>query len=134
MTITVETKADIEEQNKAVATAFYEAALNRHDFQEAQQHMGPTYTQHNPNAQDGKEGFAGFLQWLRENHPQSCGIIKRIWADGDYVIMHVLEKRHPSERGYAVVDIFRMEDGKVVEHWDVTQEIPEDIAHDNGMI
>ncbi len=122
------------EKNKAVATAFYEAALNRHDFEEASQYMGPTYTQHNPNAQDGKEGFAGFLAWLRENHPQSRGIIKRTWADGDYVIMHVLERRHPDDRGDAVVDIFRLEDGKVVEHWDVTQSIPETLAHSNGMI
>lgn len=127
-------EADNRTHNIEIALAFYEAALNRHDFEEASQYLGPTYTQHNPNALDGKEGFAGFLGWLRENHPQSCGIIKRTWADGDYVIMHVLERRHPDDRGDAVVDIFRFENGKIVEHWDVTQAIPEQLAHSNGMI
>lgn len=123
-----------EERNKRIATAFYEAALNRHDFAEARQYMGATYTQHNPNAADSPEGFAEFLDFLKENHPQSRGIIKRIWADGDYVIMHVLERRHPDDRGDAVVDIFRFENDKIVEHWDVTQAIPEKLAHGNGMI
>ena len=122
-----------EERHKEIATAFYEAALNRHDFAEARQYMGETYTQHNPNASDSPEGFAAFLDFLKENHPQSCGIIKRIWADGDYVIMHILERRHPDDRGDAVVDIFRFENEKIVEHWDVTQSIPEKLAHDNGM-
>lgn len=123
-----------EERHKEIATAFYEAALNRHDFAEARQYMGPTYTQHNPNASDSPEGFAAFLDFLKEHHPQSRGIIKRIWADADYVIMHILERRHPDDRGDAVVDIFRFEDEKIVEHWDVTQSIPEKLAHDNGMI
>ena len=124
----------IEERHKEIATAFYEAALNRHDFSDAKQYMGPTYTQHNPNAADSPEGFAAFLEFLKENHPQSRGDIKRIWADGDYVIMHVLERRHPDDRGDAVVDIFRFENEKIVEHWDVTQSIPETLAHGNGMI
>ena len=123
-----------EQRHKEIATAFYEAALNRHDFEDAKQYMGPTYTQHNPNALDGPAGFAGFLDFLKENHPLSRGDIKRTWADGDYVIMHVLERRHPDDRGDAVVDIFRFENEKIVEHWDVTQSIPEKLAHDNGMI
>lgn len=123
-----------EERHKQIATAFYEAALNRHDFQDAKQYMGPTYTQHNPNAADSPEGFAAFLNFLKENHPKSCGIIKRIWADGDFVIMHILERRDPGDRGDAVVDIFRFENEKIVEHWDVTQSIPEQLAHGNGMI
>lgn len=123
-----------EEANKQVSIAFYEAALNEHDFEKAKQFMGATYTQHNPNASDDVAGFAGFLAFLREHHPLSRGIIKRVWADGDYVILHVLERRHPDDRGDAVVDIFRLEAGKIVEHWDVTQPIPEKLAHANGMI
>ncbi|MBD3848851.1 nuclear transport factor 2 family protein [Bosea sp. SSUT16] len=123
-----------EEANKATSIAFYEAALNEHNFEKALQYIGPTYTQHNPNASDDIAGFAGFLAFLRENHPLSRGIIKRIWADGDYVILHVLERRHPDDRGDAVVDIFRLDAGKIVEHWDVTQPIPETLAHANGMI
>jgi predicted SnoaL-like aldol condensation-catalyzing enzyme len=134
MTEQVINHQSIEERNKAIATAFYEAALNNHNYEDAAQYMGVTYTQHNPNAQDDKQGFADFLAWLRENHPLSRGIIKRIWADGDYVIMHVLERRHPDDRGDAVVDIFRFDGDKIVEHWDVTQSIPEKLAHSNGMI
>lgn len=125
---------DQEETNKMVSIAFYEAALNEHNFEKAQAFMGETYTQHNPNASDDIAGFAGFLAFLREHHPLSRGIIKRVWADGDYVILHVLERRHPDDRGDAVVDIFRLQDGKIVEHWDVTQSIPETLAHGNGMI
>lgn len=60
--------------------------------------MGETHTQHNPNASGDVAGFAEFLRFLRENHPLSRGVITRICADGNYVILHVLERRHPDDR------------------------------------
>jgi predicted SnoaL-like aldol condensation-catalyzing enzyme len=121
------------EQNKKTVAAFYDAALNRKDFEAAAQYIGPRYTQHNPNAKDGPEGLKGFLAFLREKFPGSRSEIKRIFADGDYVIVHVHAVREPGTRGNAIVDIFKLENGKVVEHWDVVQPIPESAANDNGM-
>jgi predicted SnoaL-like aldol condensation-catalyzing enzyme len=112
---------------------FYEKGLNQKDFEAASKYFGSRYTQHNPRAADGPEGFRAFLQFLREKFPQSRSEIKRVFADGDYVILHVHAVREPGTRGVAIVDIFKLENGKIVEHWDVVQEIPEQAANPNGM-
>jgi predicted SnoaL-like aldol condensation-catalyzing enzyme len=121
------------EANKKTVVEFYDAALNRKDFEAASRFFGPRYVQHNPNAPDGIEGFKAFLGFLREKFPQSRSEIKRVWAEGDYVILHVHAVRTPGARGSAIVDVFKMENGKIVEHWDVIQEIPEKAANSNGM-
>ena len=119
--------------NKKTVVEFYEAAINRKDFEAASKFFGPRYVQHNPNAPDGIEGFRAFLGFLREKFPESRSEIKRVWAEGDYVILHVHAVRAPGARGSAIVDIFKLENGKIVEHWDVIQEIPEKAANSNGM-
>ena len=119
--------------NKKAVVEFYEAAINRKDFEAASKFFGPRYVQHNPNAPDGIEGFKAFLGFLREKFPESRSEIKRVWAEGDYVILHVHAVRAPGARGAAIVDIFKLENGKIVEHWDVIQEIPEKAANNNGM-
>jgi len=121
------------EANKKAVVEFYEAGLNRKDFEAASKYIGPRYVQHNPGAQDGIEGFKGFLAFLREKFPNSHSEIRRVFADGDYVILHVHAVREPGTRGRAIVDIFRLEQGKIVEHWDVAQDIPEKMPHNNGM-
>ena len=119
--------------NKKTVVEFYEAAINQKDFAKAAQYFGPRYTQHNPNAADGPEGLKRFIDFLREKFPQSHSEIKRVFADGDYVILHVHAVREPGTRGNAIVDIFKLENGKIVEHWDVVQPIPEQAANQNGM-
>ena len=121
------------EANKKAVVEFYEAGLNRKDFEAASKYIGPQYIQHNPGAQDGIEGFKGFLAFLREKFPNSHSEIRRVFADGDYVILHVHAVREPGTRGRAIVDFFRLEQGKIVEHWDVAQDIPEKMPHNNGM-
>jgi predicted SnoaL-like aldol condensation-catalyzing enzyme len=121
------------EANKKTVLALYEAGLNKKDFEEAKQYFGPKYIQHNPTAPDGIEGFGMFVKFLKEKFPNSRSEFKRVFADGDYVIVHVHAVREPGTRGAAIVDIFRLENGKVVEHWDVRQDIPEKAANDNGM-
>ena len=74
-----------------------------------------------------------FLQFLKEKFPASRSEIKRVFAEGDYVILHVHAVREPETRGNAIVDIFKLENGKIVEHWDVVQPIPEKAANANGM-
>ena len=121
------------EANKKVVLDFYEKGLNRKDFDAAAQHFGPRYIQHNPGAPDGIEGFKAFIALRKEKFPNARSEIKRAFAEGDFVILHVHGVREPGERGVAIIDIFRLENGKIVEHWDVAQDIPEKALNDNGM-
>lgn len=121
------------EANKKTIMAFYEAGLNKKDFDAASKFIGERYVQHNPLIADGLEGFKAFLGFLTENFPKLRGEIKGVFADGDYVILHTHGVRVPGQRGSAIVDIFKLEDGKIVEHWDVIQPIPENTVNQNGM-
>ncbi len=121
------------ETNKKNVAEFYEQAINRKDFEAASKYLGSRYTQHNPVAADGPEGLKAFIQFLRDKFPGARSEIKRVFADGDYVILHVHAVREPGTRGSAIVDIFKLENGKIVEHWDVRQGIPEKAANSNGM-
>jgi len=122
-----------EEANRTAVLAFYEKGLNQKDADAALAYVGDRYVQHNPNAADGPEGFRKFIGFLREKFPNSRSEIKRSFVDGDYVILHVHSVREPGTRGRAIVDIFKLENGKIVEHWDVVQEVPENPANGNTM-
>jgi predicted SnoaL-like aldol condensation-catalyzing enzyme len=121
------------ELNKRVATEFYDAAINRKDFAAASQYLGSAYRQHNPTAADGAEGLRAFIDFLKTRFPNQRGEIKRVIAEGDLVVLHVHSTRGDDTPGRAIVDIFRVENGKVVEHWDVIQDIPAQAANANGM-
>lgn len=122
-----------QETNRQTVLAFYEKGLNQKDAEAALQYVGNRYVQHNPTAADGPEGFRKFIAFLREKFPNSRSDIKRSFVDGDYVILHVNAVREPGTRGSAIVDIFKLENGKIVEHWDVVQPVPETAANKNGM-
>ena len=121
------------EENKRAVREFYEAAINRKDADRAMTYVGSRYIQHNQNAADGAEGLRKFILFLRDRHPQSHSEIRRVFAEGNYVILHVHAVRDPGTRGMAVIDIFRLEQGKIVEHWDVHEDILERPANANGM-
>jgi predicted SnoaL-like aldol condensation-catalyzing enzyme len=123
------------EINKANTVAFYQKALFDGDVENAFRiYAGASYRQHNPIIEDGMEGVRKFVTWIMANHPDAHGEIKRVFADGDYVILHShWHGLSVNPRGEAVVDIFRLEDGKMVEHWDVIQPIPETAANNNTM-
>ncbi|MDF0580025.1 nuclear transport factor 2 family protein [Bradyrhizobium yuanmingense] len=122
-----------EEANRQTVLAFYEKGLNQKDADAALAYVGNRYVQHNPTAPDGPDGFRKFIGFLREKFPNSRSEIKRSFAEGDFVILHVHSVREPGTRGRAIVDIFKLENGKIVEHWDVIQEIPENAANGNTM-
>lgn len=122
-----------QEANRNTVLSFYEAGLNKKDADAALKFVGNRYVQHNPNAADGPEGFKKFIAFLKDKYPNSHSEIKRSFVEGDYVILHVHAVREPGTRGNAIVDVFQLEDGKIVEHWDVTQPIPETTASGNPM-
>ncbi len=119
--------------NKKTVLAFYEASINQKDFAAAAPFLGPYYKQHNPTAKDGAEGLKAFIDFLKTKFPKQHGEIKQIIAEGDLVVLHVHSTREDGTPGRAIVDIFRLEKGKVVEHWDVIQDIPVQGANANGM-
>lgn len=124
-----------EEANIELVQEFYDLALNVKDFDAAAEYLGDKYIQHNPGAADGPEGLRAFVDFLKREFPQAHNEVKRAYADGDFVILHVHSVRTPGTRGRAIVDIFRLENGKVVEHWDVIQDVPDpsEVKNDNTM-
>ena len=127
--------ADTLARNKENVIAFYELAFNQHKLDEAvEKYVAEPYIQHNPGVADGgKEFIDAFAPFLKE-HPQSHADIKRVIAEDDLVVVHVHSQLTPEERGEAVIDIFRLdENGKIVEHWDVAQPVPEKTASGHTM-
>ena len=125
------TKQELE--NKRIVLDFYDKAINKKDFEAAKVHFGPRYTQHNPRAADGPEGLKAFIGFLKAKFPNYKSEFVRVFADGDYVIVHVKNMPEPGHRGRAIIDIFKLENGKIVEHWDVAQDVPEKAMNNNGM-
>ena len=125
----------IEEQNKKIAIEFYNAALNEKNWEKTRSFIGNRYVQLNLAAIDGPEGLKAHIEFLKRDFPNNRGEIKHALADGDLVALHIHCRRSPEMRGYAVADIFRIENGKVIEHWDVVQEIPDpkDAKNQNTM-
>jgi predicted SnoaL-like aldol condensation-catalyzing enzyme len=122
-----------QELNKKIVKEFYELAINKKDFEAASKFLGPQYIQHNQRAADGAAGLKNFVQFLHDKFPNAHSEIKRVFADDDYVILHVHAVREPGTGGVAIVDIFRLQNSKIVEHWDVHEDILEKAANPNGM-
>jgi predicted SnoaL-like aldol condensation-catalyzing enzyme len=122
------------EQNKKIAVAFLSMIFNDHKVEEAfKLYSVPEYKQHNPYAASGAQAAINFLGPYLKSNPEAKTEIKRVIAEGDLVAIHNNPKQNANDRGRAVVDIFRIENGKVVEHWDVVQDVPEKSANTNTM-
>ena len=121
-------------QNTVVVRAFLDMVFNQHKVAQAfADYVGPTYTQHNPYVPDGIAGGVKGLGGMLAKNPQTHIYIKRTIAEGDLVVDHNLTTAKPGDRGTAIIDIFRLQNGKIVEHWDVLQAVPATHANNNTM-
>ena len=122
------------ETNKRIVREWHDLAIDQRKPEEAvAKYLGPHYRQHNPGAADGPEPFIAIVKRFAQIFPELRMEPKRIIAEGDLVVLHSHLILKPGDRGSAVVDIFRLENGKIVEHWDVVQEVPETSANNNTM-
>lgn len=121
------------DENHQIVLDFYDAVVTRRDFAAASAYLGEVYIQHRADAPDGVEGLRRFIE--RDRHNRQVQVdVRRIFVDGDYVILHAHVLRSPEDRGSAHADIFRVAGGNVVKHWDVDEPIPAQAAHNNGVI
>ena len=95
--------------------------------------MGAQFIQHNPLSADGTKPFVAYVTWRTTQSPDLKFDFKRVFGEKNLVAVHYKRTYDATDRGAAVMDIFRFEKGKIVEHWDVIQDIPETSANDNTM-
>ena len=120
--------------NKGAVLEFYDLAFNKNKPEEAaEKYIGDLYIQHNPGAADGAAAFIGFVRGFRSQFPGLRFEVKRAIAEGDLVAVHSHLKVSADDRGTSVMDFFRLENGRIVEHWDALQPVPEDSANANTM-
>lgn len=123
----------IAESNKKNVVAFYDLMFNQNRPAEAiERYAGAEYRQHNPHVGDGKQAFVEYFERMAAQHRGKRVDFKRVLADGEFVVLHC-HQIWPDEE-YAGIDIFRLDhDGKLVEHWDVLQIVPEHSENNNGL-
>jgi predicted SnoaL-like aldol condensation-catalyzing enzyme len=122
------------DRNKAAAHAFYDMMFNQCNPRKAvEKYVGDEYIQHNPHAGDGKEAFIEYFERMSAEYPGKKAHFIRSIAEDNYVVLHC-HQEWPGIEDYAGIDIFRFdENGRVVEHWDVLQVVPEVSKNDNGL-
>lgn len=129
--VTPATTSEVNANAKMVKT-FYDDLFNKHDVSVINKYVAEDYIQHNPSVPTGREPLNQFAAILQAN-PNSSNKIIRVIAEGDLVVLHSWSRTDKKDRGSAVVDIFRVADGKIVEHWDAIQAVPEKSANKNTM-
>ena len=121
-----------EQANLDLVLAMFENVLNPMDSAAVDRFISPDYIQHNQAAEPGREGLKRFLDKIRAQTPEAVHDVKRAFVDGDHVTVHYHVRRWPGDLGWAVIDIFRIENGLIAEHWDVMQDVVEGGPNPNG--
>ena len=122
-----------EQANLDHVLAMYRDVLIALDSHRVDDYIASDYIQHSTLAEPGVQALKHWLDARRADSPDARQTIHRSFADGDHVIVHVHVERWPGDPGFAVVDIFRCENGKIAEHWDVLQEVPTEPVNPLGM-
>lgn len=124
--------ASLTAANKKLVVDFYRVVfIEKRVVEGFERFVAPQYIQHNPLLATGREPAVKFLS--TRSTRESVTDIKRVVAEGDLVVLHVHSRNNLTDRGRAVIDIFRVADGKIVEHWDVIQPVPPTSANTNTM-
>jgi len=111
--------------NREIVTRFVNLFCDHHVREAFMTYVAPNYIQHNPLAADGRDAAIAAIEPFFANQPNLRCEIQRILVDGNLAAVHYRLRSNPTERGAAVVDILRLENGRIVEHWDVFQPVPE---------
>lgn len=114
-----------EEANREIVVDFYQKVFIDRDVEGGIGVMADDYIQHNPLVPGGKQGFIAFFKEVFAKQPGLKADVIRVAADGDFVWVNAHFTAAPEDRGFQVVDMFRIENGMLVEHWDVMQDVPE---------
>lgn len=121
------------EKNKQNAISFYEMAYNGNPREAVEKYVGSVYIQHNPQVEDGSEGFIRYFEKMKQEYPDKSITFVRCIAEGELVALHT-HQSWPGNEQYITMDFFRFEEnGKICEHWDSIQQIPETSANQNKM-
>ena len=121
------------QRNKQNAIDFYRMAYEGKPREAVDAYIGDEYIQHNPDVADGLEGFIRYFNRMAKEYPNKSIEFVRSVAEGDLVALHT-HQTWPGNDEYVTMDFFRFDTaGKIVEHWDAIQQIPENMAHDNKM-
>jgi predicted SnoaL-like aldol condensation-catalyzing enzyme len=120
-------------RNRAIVTDFAHRFYTLRQVRAAfEAHVAPDYIQHNPGLADGREAAIAALAPMFSD-PGHSFAIRHIVVDGDLAAIHLFVKPDPAARGAAVADFYRLRHGRIVEHWDVIQPIPDKAANDHPM-
>ena len=120
--------------NKTIVASYYARVWNAKNADALPQYVAADYIQHNPQVPNGRAPLQSFLGGLFQQMPQCSFTVARLVADGDLVVAHCLFKANEADRGTAVVDVYRVSEGLLVEHWDVKEPVPECSANGNPMV
>lgn len=120
-------------RNRAAFLDFVKLYYDEMKLREAfERYVHIDYMQHNPAVVDGREAAIAHLEGLLARPTVSMDV-RRILVDGDYAVAHLIGRQGPDDPGHALMNIFRLEDGIIMEHWDVAQAIPAETASGRGM-
>jgi len=117
-------RTEQEQRNLDHVLALFQNVLVPLEADQVDRYIAADYIQHSPMAAPGRDSLKAFLKTVRAASPHASQSLLRAFVDGDHVIIHYHVKRDPEDRGFVVMDIFRLTNGMVVEHWDCVQDVP----------
>ena len=126
-------RSEAEQRNHDLVMGLFAEVLNPLDSSAVDRFIAPDYIQHSQLAEPGRDALKAFLDWAKGQNPDAVHDVKRSFVEGDHVIVHYHVRRNADDPGLAVIDIFRIENGLIAEHWDVLQDVPTQSPNPNSM-